>query len=482
MVATLPGKSIFGRYSINRLLIASILAFSILFPCCKPNEKEVRILFTGDILLSRNVQLEIDKNKISPWIKLSPVFKSADLVMGNLEGTITDLKEIAQSECGSPVFIIRTSSLHLLSYAGFNAVCIENNHSSETGETAKTVSIETLYKSGIAAVSFNNSPCFFNFNNATIAIIAINIVPGRNHSHQVIPSLEIKQKLRLARSLANLVVVSIHWGSELLEWPSLDQRNAALWLINNGADLLIGHHPHVVQKPEVILGKPVFFSLGNHLFDQKYGATKEGLIADCRISKGYLNCSGLVTHTAKNSFYPEIITTSNFDLPQVKLGKNMEIMGITLNPKSTCDTNQPNIILDAVRDGKELWRTHPMPIISITLAHFDRKNEYILTLEKHYSTIDGEIGLRPYVYKVTNRGLISLWRGSALAWPLLDALILPTNNQILCALHRGDAFVNLNPDTKKTRVAVYKWNGFGFTGVEDPAICDSCRKLLDLKR
>jgi poly-gamma-glutamate capsule biosynthesis protein CapA/YwtB (metallophosphatase superfamily) len=54
--------------------------------------------------------------------------------------------------------------------------------------------------------------------------------------------------MRLACSLANIVIVSIHWGGELLDWPNKVQRETASWLIKNGADLIIGSHPHVIKK------------------------------------------------------------------------------------------------------------------------------------------------------------------------------------------------------------------------------------------
>ena len=54
-------------------------------------------------------------------------------------------------------------------------------------------------------------------------------------------------------------------GSELLAWPNKRQRESAQWLIKNGADIINGSHPHVAQKPEIFDGKPIFFSLGNHL-------------------------------------------------------------------------------------------------------------------------------------------------------------------------------------------------------------------------
>ena len=70
-----------------------------------------------------------------------------------------------------------------------------------------------------------------------------------------------------------------------------------------------------------------------------------------------------------------------------------------------------------------------------------RAAEYLFTLERHFSPMDGEEGLRPCVYEAGPEGLVPKWRGTALAWPLLDAVLLPGDNGILCALHRGDSFI-----------------------------------------
>jgi len=100
-------------------------------------------------------------------------------------------------------------------------------------------------------------------------------------------------------------------------------------------------------------------------------------------------------------------------------------------------------------------------------------------LEKHYSSLDREISLRPYVYSVDNNGIYARWRGSALAWPIIDALISPDNNKTLCVLHRGDSFIKIDKTNKIKRFAAYKWNGFGFTGIDDSKVCESCAKLFE---
>ena len=105
------------------------------------------------------------------------------------------------------------------------------------------------------------------------------------------------------------------------------------------------------------------------------------------------------------------------------------------------------------------------------------KPQLLLSLERRASPIDSERDPRPYVYEVGPHGFIARWRGSALAWPLLDARLLPRSSSVLCALHRHDSFLMLSPQSKGTRVAAYRWNGFGFDGIADEGINSACRDL-----
>ncbi|HUI57824.1 MAG TPA: hypothetical protein VLY04_22760 [Bryobacteraceae bacterium] len=86
--------------------------------------------------------------------------------------------------------------------------------------------------------------------------------------------------------------------------------------------------------------------------------------------------------------------------------------------------------------------------------------------------------MRPYVYEIQDSGLVARWRGSALAWPLRDAALLPGGDGLLCALHRRDSFIELQPGSEGVRTAAYRWNGFGFSGVDDPDVLERCRKLF----
>jgi len=455
------------------------LVFWLFIQGCYAKQPVIRVLFVGDILLSRNVRSEIQTRNTSPWEVLQPFFKSASLVIGNLEGAVGKREDQFLSKSDSPVFAIDSADIRLLGDAGFNTITLGNNHRLDLGEIGRQKTINALQNCGITPVTPENSPQFFTVKNLVIAVVTINMIPGRDFSKDQVPSVGLKQKLRLAQSLSNLVVVSIHWGSELLSWPNRSQREAATWLVGNGADIIIGHHPHVIQKPEMINGKPVFFSLGNHLFDQKYPETKTGLIVEMLIQNGKAQCRGILTHTQQNSFYPEIIKNQDFKLNAIELRNNaLEINGYQLRPKSVSETGQPKIILEAFQNGEKQWKTPPMSLVMIGSGKLDDRRDYLFTLENHYSSLDKENSLRPYVYDIDRKGLFAKWRGSALAWPLLDALLLPANPTIVCALHRGDSFINPDKSATNNRVAAYRWNGFGFKGVSDSTTCESCRKLL----
>jgi poly-gamma-glutamate synthesis protein (capsule biosynthesis protein) len=465
--------------SASKWLLISVALIFILNDCTTKDQSEIRILFTGDILLSRNVKLEIEQKQINPWYSLERRFKSENLVIGNLEGSVGTYDKSSNSSSSDIIFDIPKSYIPLLKEAGFSAVSLENNHSNDLGERNKDTTVLEVKKTGIAPISFENSPWFFRFNNTVISIIAVNLIPDKKGKKETIPSIAVSQKIRLARELSDFVIISIHWGNELLDWPSKAQRVSAEWLIENGADLIIGHHPHVIQAPEMINGKPVFFSLGNHLFDQKYSDSKVGLMVECVIKRGIIEFNGFSTHTIRNSYSPEIVKESHFNFSKLKITPHSKFSGFSLIPISVIDSTGYKIALEGHSGNRKIWTTPPISLISISTANFDNKNQYIFSLEKHYSSIDKEIALRPYVYSISELGLNALWRGSALSRPLIDAVLTP-DKKYLVALHRGDSFIKQDLTNGETRIELYKWNGFGFSGFKDEAVMDYACKYYNL--
>jgi poly-gamma-glutamate capsule biosynthesis protein CapA/YwtB (metallophosphatase superfamily) len=283
-----------------RILIPVLLL--VAFPVAAQQKDDLRLLFTGDILLTRQVEAELNRTIRSPWSAFQNLFRRATWVGGNFEGAVGPASNCLDSK--SPCFATPEAAAELLKRAGFRLVTVENNHSGDLGSPGREHTANVFEQAGLLAVDFNNSPQFIQFGKTSVAVVAITLIAAADGRVQHIPSTEVSEKLRLARQRANLVVISIHWGNELMEWPSDLQKKDAAWLVGEGADLILGHHPHVIQRPECVSGRPVFFSLGNHLFDQANPKTKEGMIADCRIRRGRLRCQSVRTHTELGTTIP----------------------------------------------------------------------------------------------------------------------------------------------------------------------------------
>ncbi len=460
-----------GRTTLLVVVAAALLVLPA--ASAQPAQGDFRLLFTGDVMMSRLVRAEIDQRKTSPWTNFSDLFHSANLVGGNFEGALGDPVNCPAEN--KLCFAAPDAAAELMRQAGFRFVTAENNHSGDLGQAGRTETRAVFQQSGLLALDFDSSPQFFRFGELTVAFVAVTTVKAADGRVQQVPSVGLEQKLRLARQLANLGVVSIHWGNELQDWPTDAQQQQARWLVEHGADLIVGHHPHVVQAPACVEGRPVFFSLGNHLFDQKYAETKDGLIADCNIHADHLLCGGISTHTDEATAFPKLAgrnAAADKALagcsPQI--GPGAEIDGFTIRPEPwSADQPVNGIILDGYKSGTRVWQSRRQALVSLQLVTSMATEPLLLSLERHPSSIDDEVGLRPYVYAIGTNGLIARWRGSALAWPLIDAV--ESKDGVLCALHRGDSFLLADPATKSTRIAAYRWNGFGFTGIETPPEC-----------
>jgi poly-gamma-glutamate synthesis protein (capsule biosynthesis protein) len=148
-----------------------------------------------------------------------------------------------------------------LSTSGFDVVSLANNHTMDAGQAGLAETIAILNGSGIAHVL----PARYDRSaDLRVAFVALDDSTGR-----LDPSAASEVVARAARS-AEVVVASVHWGGEYQAAPSGRQRSVARVLANAGADLVIGHGPHVLQPVEWHGETLVAYSLGNFLFDQPY--------------------------------------------------------------------------------------------------------------------------------------------------------------------------------------------------------------------
>jgi poly-gamma-glutamate synthesis protein (capsule biosynthesis protein) len=179
-------------------------------------------------------------------------------------------------------FAFSPKALEGLKFANFNLLSLANNHTLNMGENGLKQTREFLEKENI---NFTGDPidCTgkFIYKENNIIFLAFNKTFNSSCGDEKI--VETVQSIK-SQEPEKFLVVSLHWGQEYQTKSSVSQKNLAHKIIAAGADLIIGHHPHVVQEIEIYKNKLIFYSLGNFIFDQYFSEeTQEGLAVGLEI-------------------------------------------------------------------------------------------------------------------------------------------------------------------------------------------------------
>lgn len=230
-------------------------------------DKLVTLLFTGDVMLGRSVNKNIQQSHDPHWpfIYVRDLLRSADITYINLENpliTNCPVTDTGMKFCGD------IGSVVGLTYAGIDVASLANNHASNFGPAGLEETIRTLESNNIRAIGGDR-----------FTTISIEDHKYTFYSFNDIGEDAMQTMSKFPKQDNELIIVTFHWGSEYQSKPSNRQITLAHLAIDNGADLVVGAHPHWVQTSEVYKGKPIYYSLGNFIFDQEWSlATKKGLV------------------------------------------------------------------------------------------------------------------------------------------------------------------------------------------------------------
>lgn len=242
------------------------------------DDRRDSIVFVGDIMLARDVEKKMSRlGLFYPFAMIEDNLKAKTSV-GNFEAAIPVIHQ--PTESGRMVFSVKNENLDTLVHGGLTHLSLANNHSLDYGVAAYNNTIAELTSRNFAVFGHSrqvstSSVSYTNVSDKKVALIAVNAVFGY-------PKLEEWQPiLQAAASSSDVQIVYIHWGDEYEPVHNDAQETFAYGLIDAGVDLIVGHHPHVVQDIERYQGKLIFYSLGNFIFDQYFSqAVQEGLILE----------------------------------------------------------------------------------------------------------------------------------------------------------------------------------------------------------
>ena len=238
----------------------------VYIPISKP-ENKISVFVVGDIMLDRQVRLRMNQFGFNyVFASTTEVIKNADISAGNLEGVITNFDSVSSKDNSVLKFTFDPQVKDILKNVGFDALSQANNHNDDFGNEGISKSYNFLESADIKPFGdyFNKDDkvAAFEKNGFKIAFIGCNEFGGGIDN---IFNLVDKYKKE-----NYFVVVMPHFGIEYEHYPTSFQKKNFEKMIDMGADIVIGSHPHVIQGVEIYNKKPIFYSLGNFIFDQNF--------------------------------------------------------------------------------------------------------------------------------------------------------------------------------------------------------------------
>jgi hypothetical protein len=312
-------------------IVAGVLLLALLFLSGCSRNSAYTITFGGDIMLARGGEPIIENWEeldLSLPEELANTNKSINnLYVANLESPLTgDLSSFSNLTNADMNLCAGSDQLRVLQSAGFDALTANNNHQDDCPEGGIFETTQILESDGFLTLHESSSTWSSELPEQDLVFIGIDAVGTQLDEESIIHTIRTK------KSAGNFVVLSVHWGNEYQAGPDARQELLAQDWVDAGADLIWGHHPHVLQRMEWLTSSAdghealILYSLGNLVSDQH-------MLPD-------VQRSALVQITVKNNHINKItvapfmvnwdLGSLNFELPQANLEKILDRLKVDL--------------------------------------------------------------------------------------------------------------------------------------------------------
>lgn len=286
----------------------------------------MKLVAVGDIMLGdhpvtfgHGVKSMIEKyGEESPFTKVSKLLRGGDVVFGNVEAVLSD-QGLVRGNLVSEEFRGAPRFGSMLAAAGFNVVGFANNHCMEHGEDAFVDTVQVLRNNGIRVAGLVDShglcdPVKMSTNGVEVIVLSYSLCPENYHKGLSVPYAhqqnfdKVLTEIATFRGRADILLLSLHWGYEYIDYPSPKQVQLAHRLVDEaGVNLIIGHHPHVLQGVERYRDSVIVYSLGNFVFDMWQRPTRDSMAFQAAISKDGRIDYDLVPIWINDKRQPEIL-------------------------------------------------------------------------------------------------------------------------------------------------------------------------------
>lgn len=303
---------------------------------------EVTLALVGDILLDSWVGAEIRNKGVDyPWEAVKDILSGADVAVGNLESSVALGGKPLQGK--RYTFRARPETLEGAVNAGMDVLTLANNHVLDYGTVALEETLGWLDHYGIARAGAGKNvyeafaPAVKEVNGLKVGVLAFSrVVPygwwvAGHRQAGVASGWDNKEALRIIQevdSQVDILVISIHWGKELADYPAQDQINLARSMVDSGADIILGHHSHCLQGVELYKDKTIMYSVGNFIFTSTSLKARTGAIALIKATPEKTVRAQMIP-TRLNRGQPQLLT----DKERIAEIKRLEILSQPFNTK-----------------------------------------------------------------------------------------------------------------------------------------------------
>lgn len=323
LITALGGSFFIFSFKEFKQDISEIFSAQISIPFKKKTEP-ITLMFVGDIMFDRGTEWMVNKHGKGDFkflfLKIADDLNKADILFGNLESIISD----KGTKVGSiHSFRADSKAIQGLTFAGFDILSVANNHIFDYGREAMEDSFKRLKEANIdyAGGGFNekeaHSSMIKEVSDTKIAFLAYNNL-GSKHwkaegDRSGIAWLEkerLAEDIREAKRYADIIIVSMHFGQEYQSKSNSEQKFFAHLAIDSGTDLVVGHHPHVVQEVEEYKEGYIAYSLGNFIFDQGFSKeTMQGLLLKVIVEDNRIKEVSSINIKINKFFQPRLETS-----------------------------------------------------------------------------------------------------------------------------------------------------------------------------
>ncbi len=447
---------------------------------CNKQEDNMKIGFTGDVILDRGVNDQLKLHGDSLLLNAFRFIQKLDFLVINLEGVLTDSGNIQTDKFN---FKANQDKAEILKRAGITHISLANNHILDYCKTGYENTIKAIETNGLKPIGNTTKPTIIQKGKYQCAVLSASLTAHND-------SLPISNIDQLKASISSFtekqsdipLILYIHWGLEHQPTPEKWQKDLANELIELGVDAIIGHHPHVTQKIEFINNKPVFYSIGNCIADAYLPDTDLSYIVELEIKNTIENINIVPIHL--NRYFPEPIAFkeqisdlkkhikySNVCLYKqnekwrIKQTRDVDFTENTnlwmISERNTISTikklSPSSYLLSFQKDGitANVLNLHgKLSEFHVSDINNDNKTDVLIGISKKVK-FDPTDKKRINIYTFKNQALKPLWLGTKFIHEIESFSIINHNNlNYLATIEKTNSSENIE--------RIYKWDDFGF--------------------